>query len=75
MILKAALYIRLQLPNLTKPTVHLSHTPQYTIRNRNVRIPFLNGTLWDQEQVHYGVCFRSVYRQTSEEMLAIAVDV
>ena len=41
-----------QLINLTNPTMHLSHIPQFTIQNRNVHISFLNGVLWDMEQVH-----------------------
>ena len=36
--------------NLTNPTMHLSHIPQYTIQNRDV------GVLWDMGQVHCGIC-------------------
>ena len=35
--------------------MHLSHIPQYTIRNSNVHIYVLNGALWDIGQVHYGI--------------------
>ena len=36
--------------------MHLFHTPQSSIQNRNVHISVLNGGLWDMEQVHSGIC-------------------
>ena len=36
--------------------MHQLHIPQCSIQNRNVNISILNGTLWDTEQVHYGIC-------------------
>ena len=33
----------------------LSHIPQYTIQNRNVRISVLRCVLWDIRQVHHGI--------------------
>ena len=36
--------------------MHLFDIPQCTIQNRNVHISVLNGTLWDIEPVHYGIC-------------------
>ena len=40
----------------TNPTIHLSHTPQCTIQNRNMHIFLPNGALWDIGQVHFGIC-------------------
>ena len=37
-------------------TMQLSHIPQCTVQNRNVHISVLNGTFWDIEQVHCGIC-------------------
>ena len=45
-----------QWTNFTKPRMHLFHTPQCFIRNRNVHIYVLNGALWDIQQVHSGNC-------------------
>ena len=42
--------------DLTNPTKHLFHIPQYTIQNRNWHISAPNGELWDMEQVHCGIC-------------------
>ena len=36
--------------------MQLFHIPQCTIQNRNVHISVLNGTLWDTDQVHCGIC-------------------
>ena len=36
--------------------MHLFRIPQYSIQNRNVHIPVLNGALWDMEQVRSGIC-------------------
>ena len=47
--------------NLTNPTMHLSHIPQYTIQNRNVHISVLNGVLWDMGQVHYEIYKTSLF--------------
>ena len=40
--------------NLTYPTKHLSHIPQYIIQNRNVHISVLNGALW--YMFHCAIC-------------------
>ena len=40
----------------TNPRMHLFHTPQCSIQNRNVHISVLSGALWDMEQVHSGIC-------------------
>ena len=46
-----------QLPSVRKRPINLiTHIPQCSIQNRNVHISVLNGTLWDTEQVHSGVC-------------------
>ena len=37
-------------------TMHLFHITQCTIQNRNAHIFAPNGTLWDKEQVHCGIC-------------------
>ena len=37
------------------PTMHLFHTPQYTIQNRNVHISVANRILDDMNQVHCGI--------------------
>ena len=49
-------YSQTEWANLTNPTMHLFHIPQYTIQNRNVHISVLNGALWDMGQVHCGIC-------------------
>ena len=36
--------------------MHLFYIPQCTIQNVNIDIAILNGTLWDIEQVHCGIC-------------------
>ena len=36
--------------------MHLPHTPQCTIQDRNVHIFVLNGALWAMEQMHCGIC-------------------
>ena len=52
-----------ELTEFTNPTMHLSHTPQCTIQNRNVHISVLNGALWDMGQVHYGICKTDLLEQ------------
>ena len=44
-----------QQTNLTNPTMHLSHMPEYTIHNRNVHISVMNGVFWHMGQVHCGI--------------------
>ena len=41
--------------------MHLSHTPQYTIRTKNDPISLLNGALWDMGQVHCGYCETGIF--------------
>ena len=36
--------------------MHLFYIPQCCIQNINMHISVLNGTLWDMEQVHSGIC-------------------
>ena len=35
--------------------MHLLHTQQSSIQNRNERISVLNEALWDMQQVHSGI--------------------
>ena len=35
--------------------MHLSHTPQCIISNKNEHISVLNSALWDMGQVHCGI--------------------
>ena len=36
--------------------MHLFNIQQCTVQNKNVHISVLTGSLWDMEQVHYGIC-------------------
>ena len=36
--------------------MHLFHTRECTIQNKNVHISFLNGAFWDTEYVYCGFC-------------------
>ena len=44
--------------------MHLPHIPQCITQNRNVNISVLNGALWENGQVHCGICKVGLFHKT-----------